>query len=100
MDDVLVHDGNTSIITNGGFESGVLFPWFRTDPYGPCNGSAGQVGSVLPHTGTSHLLDGSDHCPDFITQSLVVAFGRIYTISFWLRAQATGPEITVLVTLF
>lgn len=100
MDDVLVHDGNTSVIVNGGFESGVLYPWFRTDPYGPCNGSAARVDTQVPRTGTYHLLDGSDSCPDFLTQSFAVVFGRIYTISFWLQARATGPDITVFVTLF
>jgi hypothetical protein len=100
MDDVLVHDGNTSIIVNGGFESGLLFPWFRTDPYGPCGGSDGQVRAQWPLTGSYHLLDGSDNCPDFITQSFGVVFARIYTISVWLQVIGTGPDITVLVTLY
>lgn len=96
MDDVSVHDGARELLDNGDFENGSLAPWIRTDPYGPCNGSAGRVTGTNPRNGIYHLLDGSDDCPDFISQSFFVTTGQLYTISFWLKVVGTGPDIHIL----
>jgi hypothetical protein len=87
------------MLTNGGFETGSLSPWIRTDPFGPCGGSAGRVDYITPHTGIYHLLDGNDTCPDFISQSFTVTIVQIYTISFWLQVVGTGSGISIVVTV-
>ena len=99
LDDVSVHNGAVEMLTNGYFETGSLSPWVRTDPYGPCNGTAGQVRNTSPHTGSYHLVDGSDNCPDLITQTFSATMGQIYTISFWSNAQASGFGISIVVTI-
>ena len=99
IDDISVHNGAVEMLSNGGFESGSLSPWIRSDPYGPCGGSAGRVDPQSPHNGSFHLLDGSDDCPDYISQSFRVTTGQIYTVSFWLQVKGTGPDITIVVSV-
>ena len=99
VDDISVHDGGREMLGNGDFETGSLAPWIRTDPYGPCNGSAGRADRSNPRQGSYHLLDGSDNCPDLVSQSLSVTIGQLYTISFWLKVVGTGPDIHILVTI-
>ena len=87
------------MLENGDFETDSLAPWIRTDPYGPCGGSAGRADGSSPQRGSYHLLDGSDNFPDLVSLSLSVTIGQLYTISFWLRVVGTGPDIHILVTI-
>ena len=99
IDDISVHNGAVEMLGNGGFESGSLSPWIRSDPYGPCGGSAGRADPQWPRTGAFNLLDGSDDCPDFISQAFPVVIDQTYTVSFWLKVVGTGPNITIVVSI-
>jgi hypothetical protein len=88
------------MLTNEWFETGSLSPWIRTDPYGSCGGSDGQVDSRWSRTGIHSLLYGSDICSDLISQTFPVTNEQIYTISFWLQVVGSGPYICIVVFVF
>jgi hypothetical protein len=93
LDDVSVFYGGTQMLDNGGFEDGVMSPWFRTTPNGAsCGGQYGDItnsgGSA--RTGSYFLWDGQINCYDQVQQSLNVTAGETYVISFWLRSTTTS----------
>ena len=95
LDDVSIFHGGTQLLSNGGFESGTLSPWYRTAPNG--NGCGGQQGAVSnsggARTGSWFLWDGAMNCFDQIQQNFSVVAGETYVISYWLRSTATGSPI-------
>lgn len=93
LDDVSVIGAGVQMLSNGGFETGSLSPWVRSTPNGACTGTEAapttNVGSSrggAPKTGSYYLVDGSTSCADQIRQSFTTVQGRIYNISFWLKA--------------
>ena len=94
VDDVSILSGSTEMLVNGGFETGSLSPWVRTEPNGTCNGTKATVrnSSGVARTGNYGLWDGSNGCFDQVTQNFSVATGRQYLISFWLKSTNTSTN--------
>ncbi len=99
LDDVSVYDGGVQMLSNGGFETGSLSPWIRTTLYSNCTGSPGQISTMYPRTGIYDLADGSNGCPDQISQQFTATIGEVYIVSFWLKSNSTGTGISAQVTL-
>jgi hypothetical protein len=88
------------MLVNGGFETGSLSPWIRTPPNGTCSGGApGQVRSMSPRSGAYCLTDGSNGCPDKISQTFMATAGYVYIVGFWLKSGGSGSVISAQVTL-
>lgn len=88
------------MLINGGFETGSLAPWVRTQPNGTCAGQSAEVTNVtgVPYSGNYGLWDGSNGCFDQIAQSFTATAGQVYVISFWLLS--TGLASTGIYTNF
>lgn len=99
LDDVLVYDGGTEMLSNTGFETGLISPWLVTSPYGTCGSFPGTRCGSSCYTGTSCFCDGSFGCADQISQQFSAVAGQVYVVSFWLRSGGTGSVISALVTL-
>jgi hypothetical protein len=93
LDDVSValSGGGPNLITNGGFEAGILgnnapVGWTYLNAFGAA--AAGVVSdnsSPGPRTGTLYYRDGAVQAYDGITQSIATNPGSVYTITFWLN---------------
>ncbi|CAF2047549.1 unnamed protein product, partial [Rotaria magnacalcarata] len=99
LDDTSIYDGAVQMLTNIGFETGSLSPWVRTTPYGPCGGTPGSITNSSCHSGTYCMYDGSLGCADQISQQFTATAGKVYVVSFWLRAGTLAPVTTATVTL-
>lgn len=89
LDDVSVTlaGGGSNLVTNGGFEAGVVgasapVGWTYLNQFGAAAG--GQVTTSTPHSGSNAYADGAVQAYDGITQAIATTVGQIYTISFWL----------------
>jgi hypothetical protein len=74
-----------NLVTNGGFESGVLTPFTST---GDLNGA--EVQSGFPRTGTRHFVDFRNGVDGVLSQPLVTTIGSNYRVTAYVRANA--PE--------
>jgi hypothetical protein len=91
LDDVSVTTGGgPNLLTNGGFESGIVgqnapVGWTYLNAFGAI--AAGVVStdpSPGPRTGANYYRDGAVQAYDGITQAIATTIGSTYTISFWL----------------
>ena len=78
------------MLVNGGFETGSLLPWIRSDPNAACVNRTARaiVTSVAANvrTGSYGLQDGTIGCYDQVAQSFSAIKGHKYVISFWLKS--------------
>ncbi|CAF1528075.1 unnamed protein product, partial [Didymodactylos carnosus] len=84
LDDVKFVDTVTSNnqVTNGGFESGSLYPWTYCNPGNAT--FAGGIDDTLRNHGTYDYADGSVGSADYLSQSVSTVVNRTYTVSFAL----------------
>ena len=89
-----IYAGGTQKLSNGGFESGALPPWVKTQPLGPCSGQQSVVSSSVAvlHTGAYGLSSACMNVYDQIAQSFNVTAGQTYIISFWLKLTGTSSS--------
>jgi hypothetical protein len=82
LDNVSVYHGSTQMITNGGFETGNLNGWTRSNT---CSANPGVIkqGSGA-RSGNYYYYDGCPNAGDTIGQTFSTISGDIYIISFWL----------------
>ena len=96
LDDVFVTTGGgPNLLTNGGFEDGILgdnapVGWTYLNTFGA--GAAGVVSTSSPHSGSNSYTDGAIQAYDAITQAIATSLGAQYDISFWLTDN--GPLTT------
>lgn len=75
----------SSLLQNGGFESGDLAGW---TPSGNTAFTSVSTGSVYVHSGTKGLRTGPGSTMGFLSQILPTVIGQTYLLSFWL----TNPD--------
>lgn len=93
LDDVSVLHGVTQLVSNGGFESGVLSPWIRTAPNGnACGGQPADISNLVgeANNGSWFLWDGFISCYDQIGQTFDAIENEVYIISFWIKSTTIG----------
>jgi hypothetical protein len=102
LDSVSVNhiSANTSVLINGGFETGDLTGWTMfCNTSSNCNGLYyGQVVSSRCYQGTYCYNDDCQHY-DYLTQSFCTVSGDSYSISFYLRPNIISAPQVVFVTL-
>ena len=82
LDDVSVYSGSTSLIMNGGFETGGLTNWAYT---GACGAYPSQVvRSTRAHTGSYYFYGQCVNTSDAISQRIPTVSGSTYQINFCL----------------
>ncbi len=87
LDDVvLTTGGGANLVTNGGFESGIVgnnapLGWTYLNVFGA---SAAGVVSTDSHTGANAYTDGAVQAYDAITQNITTVVGSTYNLSFYL----------------
>jgi hypothetical protein len=85
-----VHNGNTNLLTDGGFDSGPQASPNQTVPVGwsainaPSLTSAGAISTNLPQAGTYDWQDGAVGGYDGLDQGVALTVGTTYTLSFEL----------------
>ena len=95
LDDVSVSTGaGPNLLTNPGFESGVLgdhapVGWsyqnaFLLNPAGPVTDATSSP-SPGAHSGSNYYIDGAVQAYDGINQTVPTTPGDVYTVSFWLN---------------
>ena len=88
LDDiVMTTGGGPNLVTNGGFESGVVgnnapAGWSYLNIFGAA--AAGTVQANNPHSGSNNYYDGAVQAYDAITQNIATVVGQTYNLSFWL----------------
>jgi hypothetical protein len=94
LDDVSIYAGARQQLSNGGFESGALPPWVKTQPLGPCSGQQSVVSSavLVRNTGGYGLSSACMNVYDQIAQSFNATAGQTYIISFWLKLTGTSSN--------
>lgn len=109
LDDVSVtpKGGGSNLLTNSGFESGVVgdnapIGWTYLNAFGA--GAAGVVtdtatdASPGARSGTNYYIDGAVQAYDGITQAIATTPGDTYTISFWLAEDSSQTTFSRLST--
>ena len=72
-----------NIVVNGGFETGDFSGWTTSiDPV------FDGVDSFAPHSGTFAAFFGNPSGASTISQTLTTVSGTVYSIDFWLQAEA------------
>ena len=72
-----------NLVTNGGFESGVLTPFTSTGDSDP------KVISDSPRTGTSHFRDFRNGVDGVLSQPLVTTIGSTYRVTAYVRTTSS-----------
>ena len=93
--------GATSIVLNGGFETGDFTGWSLSGgstfcaPFVATNGQS-ACGVVVgpPHSGTYYAVLGNNSTDWFLDQTLTTIGGQTYNLSFWLSNNDVGFGIT------
>jgi hypothetical protein len=98
LDDISVFGNGQQMWNNGGFETGLLNPYYTI--CNPCAASySGSLSSANPHSGFYNYQDGSVRCSDYVFQSFTTVVGVNYNISFWLsNAGGTPNSATVIIS--
>jgi hypothetical protein len=87
---------STSVLNNGGFETGDLTDWNYCNPNFTQNSS-----TVGKDVSGQYVYFGAPHpYPDFLSQTVSTIIGNVYTLSFWLAYSPNGPNNIFTVTLF
>lgn len=84
LDDITVYHGSTQLISNGGFEVGLLADWTYS---GSCNFLTGSVALSLGNakSGSWYYKSPCANYGDKISQTFSTVLGDSYVINFWLK---------------
>lgn len=90
--------GATSIVVNGGFETGNFTGWVPSGGATFCAPFVATTGQTAcgvatvgpPHSGTYYAVLGNNASDWFLDQALTTTPGEAYTLSFWLSNNDVG----------
>jgi hypothetical protein len=95
LDDVSIklQSNGSNLLANPGFETGNMSDWDTCNPLNATPTTGKVETGCPPYSGNYSFRDGSTGNPDYLQQTVSVASGSYYTVSFWLYNLGSTPTL-------